>query len=123
MPDGGESGAAMTAKSQAEAVARNDALFRNANERINEVARSFDPDDGRCSPSCASAPTSARRSCGSAPENTSSCGGTRPASRRCRATRAAILGAGRRGGRYATVEKLGAARVAVELDRRAGGRS
>ena len=45
MPDGGESGAAMTAESQAEAVARNDALFRNANERINEVARSFDPDD------------------------------------------------------------------------------
>ena len=111
MPDGGESGAAMTAKSQAEAVARNDALFATRTSGSTRSRGRSIRMTRRCSPSCASAPTSAaRRSCSSAPGNTSSCGGTDPlrdgAGPRGRRSSARVVA---ENDRYATVEKLGAA--------------
>jgi hypothetical protein len=119
--------AAMTARSQAEAVARNDALFRDANERINDVARSFDPDDGALLPflcECADVrctevvQLSAREyeELRRDPTRFATAPGHEGGD-----TSARVVA---ENDRYATVEKLGAAaRVAVELDRRAGGRS
>ena len=117
----------MTTKSQAEAIARNDALFRDANERINDVATSLDRHDQALLPFlCECADVRCTEIVQLSAQEYEEL--------RRDSTRFATV-PGHEGGdasarvvdeneRYATVEKLGAAaRVAVELDHRARGRS